>query len=206
MQILQTSKGWFTNLMMEMDSIIKAVILHQSKGTPFSKLLPKGKSVIHKVWAVNEPAPVMLCCHGTAKLEPQIQGVIFNSFPLKTLFVVSMAKMMIVMRALCTDSLPLKRGCFPLSCAVFSQMVKKKSMYNYLESKYITSVAEWIAPGIILDQNSGSQALMKWNLYSVICRLPRVLSFLSGGLSTETHRLPLLSAHCWSISLNYLNC
>lgn len=125
MQILQTSKGWFANLMMEMDSIIKAVILHQSKGTPFSKLLPKGKSVIHKVCAVNEPAAVMLCCHGTAKLEPQIQGVIFNSFPLKTLFVVSMAKMMIVMRALCADSLPLKRGCFPLSCAVFSQTVKK---------------------------------------------------------------------------------
>lgn len=67
MQILPTPKGWFTNLMMDMNSIIKTVITHQFKEMPYSKLLPEGKFVIHKDCAVNEAAPEMLCCHGTAK-------------------------------------------------------------------------------------------------------------------------------------------
>lgn len=208
MQILQTPEGWFTNLMMEMSSIRKAVILHRSKEIPFSKLLPEGKFVIHKVCAVNEPAPAMLCCHSTAKLEPQIQGIIFNSSPLKILFVINMAKMMIAMRAPCAALPPLKRGCFPLFCAVFSQTVKKKkkSMYNYLESKQVSSVAEWIAPGIISGLKQWESSFDEGK--PLFCHLPPAspLSCLSGGVSIEMRRLPLLSSHCWSISLDYLSC
>lgn len=64
MEIFPTPKSWFTNLMEELYSIIKSIILYQFNLLPFikySKLLLESTVAIQKCSAVSELASVKVC-------------------------------------------------------------------------------------------------------------------------------------------------
>lgn len=97
-----------------MNSVTKPVTPHRSEEMPFSKLLPEGKFVTHKV----------LLSVNLSQSCSAVTAIICNSYPLKILFVASTAKTTTAVRALCAALLTPKRQFLPLSWAVFSQSVK----------------------------------------------------------------------------------